>query len=109
MVSGYILQAADIDQSSSGDDRYTKPGSMRFQVDKNHQYPYDFKMSPDAVNWIWENGPYCFFSCEPNRIYTPCNLTDISGLTLAGRLLNVGWAEKLKKRFEKALNEDFTQ
>lgn len=37
------------------------------------------------------------------------SLTGISGITLAGRLLNVPWAEKLKTRFEKALAEEFTQ
>jgi hypothetical protein len=37
------------------------------------------------------------------------SLTGASGITLAARLLNVGWGEKIKKRFEKALNEEFTQ
>ena len=37
------------------------------------------------------------------------SLTGISGITLAGRLLNVAWADKLKQRFEKALDEEFTQ
>lgn len=36
-------------------------------------------------------------------------MTGVSGITLAGRLLNVPWASKLKQRFEKALDEDFTQ
>lgn len=37
------------------------------------------------------------------------SLTGASGITLAARLLNVGWGEKIKKRFEKALAEEFTQ
>lgn len=72
MVSGYILQAIGIYQSNTGDDKYTKPGSMTFEVSKNHKYPYDFKRVADAVNQNWEDGAYCLFSCEPNWIYTPC-------------------------------------
>ena len=72
MVSGYVLQAVGIYQSSSGDDRYNKPGSLTFHIDKNHVYPYDFKSIADAVNRNWVEGPYCLYSCEPNWIYTPC-------------------------------------
>lgn len=109
MVSGYIMQAVGIYQSNTRDERYTKPGSLTFEVSKTHKYPYDLKTVADAVNRNWEQGPYCLFSCEPNWIYTMCNLTGISGILLAGRLLNVGWAEKLKRRFENALDEEFTQ
>ena len=72
MVSGYILQAAGIYQSNTRDDRYCKPGSMVFEVDKNHKYPYDLKSIADAVYRNWDEGSYCLFSCEPNRIYTMC-------------------------------------
>ena len=66
MVSGYVLQAVGIYQSNTGDDRYTKPGSLVFEVDKLHKYPYDFRKIADAVKRNWDEGPYCLFSCEPN-------------------------------------------
>ena len=72
MVSGYVLQAVGIYQSNTGDDRYTKPGSLTFEVSKNHRYPYCFKTIADAVYRNWDQGPYCLFSCEPNWIYTMC-------------------------------------
>ena len=72
MVSGYVLQAVGIYQSNTRDERYTAPGSLTFEIAKNHKYAYDFRTIADAVNWNWENGPYCLYSCEPNWIYTPC-------------------------------------
>ena len=66
MVSGYVLQAVGIYQSNTGDDRYTKPGSLTFEVDKSHKFPYDFKGIADAVKRNWDEGPYCLYSCEPN-------------------------------------------
>jgi hypothetical protein len=49
------------------------------------------------------------FANHCGRIYTPCNLTGASGITLASRVLNVPWANNLKQRFGMALDEDFTQ
>lgn len=72
MVSGYVLQMVGIYQSNTGDDRYSKPGSLKFEVAKNRTYSYDFPRIADAVNRNWENGPYCLYSCEPNWIYTMC-------------------------------------
>lgn len=72
MVSGYILQAAGIYQSNTGDERYCKPGSMVFEVSKERKYSYDLKSIADAVYRNWDEGPYCLFSCEPNWIYTMC-------------------------------------
>lgn len=72
MVSGYVLQAVGIYQSNTGDDRYTKPGSLEFEVDKSHKYKYDFRSIADAVKRNWDEGPYCLYSCEPNWIYTLC-------------------------------------
>ena len=92
MVSGYVLQAVGIYQSNTGDDCYTKEGSLTFEVDKNNKYPYDFKKIADAVKRNWDEGPYCLFSCEPNWIYTLCNLVGISGMVYAERLLGVEYA-----------------
>lgn len=108
MVSGYVLQAVGIYQSNTGDDRYTKPGSLTFEVTPNNHYPYDFRKIADAVNRNWEEGPYCLFSCEPNWIYTLCNLVGISGMLMADRLLGLKYAATLKPRFEAALEEEFT-
>ena len=108
MVSGYVLQAVGIYQSNTGDERYMKDGSLVFEVDKSHKYPYDFRSIADAVYRNWKEGPYCLFSCEPNWIYTLCNLVGISGMVFAERLLSVNYASALKTRFEAALEEEFT-
>ena len=108
MVSGYVLQAVGIYQSNTGDDRYTKSGSIHFEVDKSHTYPYDFKAIAEAVYRNWNEGQYCLFSCEPNWIYTMCNLVGISGMIFADRLLGLNYSSPLKQRFETALEEDFT-
>ena len=108
MVSGYVLQAVGIYQSNTGDERYMKPDSLVFEVDSSHKFPYDFRRIADAVYRNWNQGPYCLYSCEPNWIYTLCNLVGISGMVFAERLLGVTYASVLKSRFEAALEEEFT-
>lgn len=108
MVSGYVLQAVGIYQSNTGDERYSKPGSLVFEVDKTHKYAYDFRSIAEAVQRNWDNGPYCLFSCEPNWIYTLCNLVGVSGQVLASRLLNRPYAESMKERFREALETEFS-
>lgn len=108
MVSGYVLQAVGIYQSNTGDDRYTKPGSLEFVIDKSHKYAYDFRSIAEAVKRNWDEGPYCLYSCEPNWIYTLCNLVGVSGILLSSRLLNLPHAEDLKQRFHEALETEFT-
>lgn len=72
MVSGYVLQAVGIYQSNTGDDRYTKAGSLQFEVDKNHKYRYDFKSIAEALKRNFGEAAYCLYPCEPNWIYTLC-------------------------------------
>jgi hypothetical protein len=57
MVSGYVLEAVGLYQSNTGDNRYTKKGSLLFEVDKNHKYAYDFRSIADAVKRNWDEGP----------------------------------------------------
>jgi Linalool dehydratase/isomerase len=66
MVSGYVLQAVGIYQSNTRDERYLKPGSLTFEIDKSHTFPYDFKGIADSVKRNWDEGDYCLFPCEPN-------------------------------------------
>ncbi|KIW09925.1 hypothetical protein PV08_11701 [Exophiala spinifera] len=108
MVSGYVLQAVGIYQSNTGDDRYTRAGSLEFQVTKTQRYKYDFRKIADAVYRNFKECSYCLFSCEPNWIYTMCNLVGISGMVLAERLLGVNYASDIKKNFELGLEKEFT-
>ncbi|KAF2019870.1 hypothetical protein BU24DRAFT_448263 [Aaosphaeria arxii CBS 175.79] len=108
MVSGYVAQAVGIYQSNTGDERYMKPGSLTFHVSKNGIYEYDFRKIAVALERNFKEAAYCLFPCEPNWIYTMCNLVGISGMILADRLMDMPYARQVKQRFENALEEEFT-
>ncbi len=109
MVSGWILQAVMLYTANTGDMRYTKPGSLRFYVSKTAQYDYDVHSIDQALVRQWTENPYCLFPCEPNWIYTPCNLYGIAGQALYDRVFNQNHSKDLLPAFEESLNANFTQ
>lgn len=137
MVTGYILQAVGIYQSNTGDDRYTKPGSMTFEITDKIKFPYDLQGVATAVYRNMNEAAYCLYPCEPNWLYTPCkyvhafpynlrhplqdidllvtdwvtssSLVGIGGILLTDRLLGNTYGEKLRERFEHSLETEFTE
>jgi hypothetical protein len=56
-----------------------------------------------------DENPYCLYPCEPNWIYTLCNLVGTSGIVLTDRLLGKNYGDQIRKRFESALEEEFSE
>jgi hypothetical protein len=109
MVSGWILQGLMLYISNTGDMRYTKPGSLTFQVSEKAQYNHDVHSIVDALVRQWTENPYCLFPCEPNWIYTPCNLYGITGQALYDRVFGTTHTKKLLPIFEESLDANFTE
>ncbi|KLO80992.1 uncharacterized protein LW93_9240 [Fusarium fujikuroi] len=55
------------------------------------------------------DNPYCLYPCEPNWTYSLCNLTGMAGLVISDRILGRDCGEKLRNRFERSLEEEFTE
>ncbi|KIV91584.1 hypothetical protein PV10_06104 [Exophiala mesophila] len=108
MVTGYILQAVGIYQANTGDDRYTKPGSMTFEITDKLKFPYDLSGVAKAVFRNMNEAAYCLYPCEPNWLYTPCNLVGVSGITITDRILGTNYGDQLREKFKHALETEFT-
>lgn len=108
MVSGYVLLAAAVYQIVTGDDRYTKKGSMEFVVTEKARYKYDLGTIAEAVFRNMDQNRWNLYPCEPNWIYTLCNLVGISGIVAADKVLGTDHGDRLKKRFDSALASEFS-
>jgi len=109
MVSGYILQAASVYESNTGDKRYSKDGAFEFQITDTAKFKYDLGSVAKAVYRNMDENPYCLYPCEPNWVYTICNFVGISGLVISDRLLGNNYAQQLKDRFLSSLEREFTR
>ncbi|KAH7085825.1 hypothetical protein BKA63DRAFT_560455 [Paraphoma chrysanthemicola] len=108
MVSGYILLAASLYQIATRDDRYTKKGSMEFVVTDTAKYKYDLPSIAEAVFRNMDKNSYSLFPCEPNWIYTICNVVGIAGIAASDKVLGNRYGDKIKPRFEAALASEFS-
>ncbi|KAK3065145.1 hypothetical protein LTS18_008297 [Coniosporium uncinatum] len=55
-----------------------------------------------------DENPYCLYPCEPNWVYTICNLVGISGIVLTDRLLGKTHGAQIRQRFESSLEREFS-
>ncbi|KAH7137448.1 hypothetical protein B0J13DRAFT_677452 [Dactylonectria estremocensis] len=54
------------------------------------------------------DNPYCLCPCEPNYMYSLCNLTGMAGLVMSDRILGRDFGSKICNRFERSLGGEFT-
>ncbi|KAF1816396.1 hypothetical protein P152DRAFT_121713 [Eremomyces bilateralis CBS 781.70] len=108
MVSGYILLSCALYQANTGDNRYTKPGSLAFEVTHNDVYKYDIQSVAELVFFNMDQNPYTLYPCEPNWVYAICNLIGVIGLQASDRVLGNKFADRIRERFESALEREFS-
>jgi hypothetical protein len=108
MVSGYILLGAALYQIATRDDRYAKKNSMEFVVTDGARYKYDLGSIADAVFHNMDQNAYNLYPCEPNWIYSLCNLVGIGGIVASDKVLGNDYGDRLKDRFEAALANEFS-
>lgn len=109
MVTGFLLQGLMLYTANTGDMRYTKTGSMVFHVDDSHIYEHDVHSMDESLVRQWSANDYCFFPCEPNWIYVPCNFQGMTGQVLYDRVFGTDHAKTILPRFEDSLNRNFTE
>ena len=109
MVTGWLLQGLMLYQSNTRDERYTTPGSLKFKVTEKMIYPHDVHSISRALVRQWIEDPYTLFSCEPNWIYTPCNMYGMVGQFIYDRLFGTKHAERILPAFESSLDTNFTE
>ncbi|KAH7265542.1 uncharacterized protein BKA55DRAFT_660913 [Fusarium redolens] len=109
MVTGFLLQGVMLYTANSGDMRYTKPGSLVFNIDDKHSYRYNLHDLQETLVRQWSASPYCLILCEPNWIYVMCNLQGMTGAVLYDRVFGTKPTEVLLPIFEESLNTNFTE
>ncbi|CAG9936421.1 unnamed protein product [Clonostachys rosea f. rosea IK726] len=109
MVTGYLSSAIGLYAQASGDRRYNDKNALEFVVDDGKHYKTNYEGLADALNENMTDNPYCLYPCEPNWTYSLCNLTGMAGLVISDRILGRDLGHKLRNRFEKSLEEEFTE
>jgi hypothetical protein len=106
MLSGYLGTMLGFYESATGDDRYRRSGAMRFRLGKR-AWPYTHDMVAAAVHDNMARSGMTLFPCEPNWVYSMCNMTGINALMLSDRLHHTTFVDSIGEQFKRNLREEF--
>lgn len=106
MLSGYLGTMLGAYESTTGDDRYRRSGAMPFRLGRR-TWPYTHDMVAAAVHDNMRRSGMTLFPCEPNWIYSACNMTGINTLLLSDRLHGTGFIDSIGEKFRRRLHEEF--
>ncbi|TAM65258.1 hypothetical protein [Mycobacterium sp.] len=106
MLSGYLGTMLGAYESNTGDDRYRHSGALPFRLGKR-TWPYTHDMVATAVHDNMQRSGMTLFPCEPNWIYSACNMTGINTLAMSDRLHGTRFIESMGEDFRRRLHEEF--
>lgn len=106
MLSGYIGVMLGAYESNTGDDRYRRTGALPFRLGKR-TWPYTHDMVSAAVHANMQRSDMTLFPCEPNWIYSACNMMGINTLLLSDRLHGTRFIDSIGDEFRSRLNDEF--
>ena len=106
MLSGYMGVSLGAYESNTGDDRYRRSGALPFRLGKR-VWPYTSDMVSAAVHANMQRSDMTLFPCEPNWIYSACNMTGINTLLLSDRLHGTRFIDSIGDDFRRQINEEF--
>lgn len=106
MLSGYMGVSLGAYESNTGDDRYRRSGALPFRLGKR-TWPYTSDMVGAAVHANMQRSGMTLFPCEPNWIYSACNMTGINTLLLSDRLHGTQFVDSIADDFRRRLHEEF--
>jgi len=106
MLSGYLGTMLGAYESNTGDDRYRRSGALPFRLGKR-TWPYTHDMVASAVHDNMRRSGMTLFPCEPNWIYSACNMTGINTLAMSDRLHGTRFIDSVGENFRRRLHEEF--
>ncbi len=108
MYSGYLGLMIGLYQSASGDDQYDHPDAISLKWDDQRTFTYDYSSIESCVFRNFQKADLGLFPCEPNWIYSACNLFGALSLKVYDRLHDHNYYDQISDLFEKSIESDFT-
>ena len=106
MLSGYLGVMLGAYESNTGDDHYRRNGALPFRLG-GRTWPYTYDMVAAAVHDNMRRSGMTLFPCEPNWIYSACNMTGINTLMMSDRLHGTRFIDSIGDDFRRRLHDEF--
>lgn len=94
MMTGYLAQSLGLYQAVSGDLRHSSPGALTFVWNKRRKFEYDYNSLCSHLAADYVRSPWGLVVCEPNWIFSLCNMRGGTGLRLHDQIHGTNyWAQ----------------
>lgn len=82
MYSGHLLQMVGLYQRLYGDEKYTRMGTIKFEIpgEDGFTHEYNFKSLAENIRQQFIENELAGIECEPNFVFAECNQHPILGL-----------------------------
>ncbi len=108
MLTGRLGLQVGMYTLASGDQRYSRPGSIAFRLTPRVVYDHTIQSLALSVRRQIDTAPFGFYPSEPNWIYPISNHFGLAGLVAHDAIFGSHHLDELRDRWLAALDNEFT-
>lgn len=108
MYSGWWGLALGAYERATGDLQFSQPGALTLIENPSKKYVYDYRSMMQVVARNFDADPLCFFPCEPNWVFSICNLFGMTGMLLHDRVHGSRLGLDRLDKFNQIMEKEFT-
>ncbi len=107
MYYGWYGGMLGIDLCNTGNERFSRPGSIRLEHPSGEVYESSFTDICQTIRRNMAASEFCLFPCEPRWIYPICNNFGALSLKCHDRHFGTHWWEEVRERYQASLENEF--
>ena len=109
MLTGFFALSLGAFQTVTGDYRHQEVGSIEFVWSDKRRYPYSYDTLCASLTSDYLKSPWGLVVCEPNWIFSPCNMRGAAGLRIHDRLHGTHYWDMIKDGYYRGMEQEFVR
>lgn len=107
MVTGWLANYLGMFETLFQDRRFDAPGALTWRWSDKTQFRYNHTGLVDALVHNYGRYDFSWYPCEPNLLYSMCNVQGFNALQFYDRLRGTDHWGRMHDRVEKSFEEEF--
>ena len=101
--------AGRVPDGAPRDFRHQEVGSIEFVWNEKRRYPYSYDTLCASLTSDYLKSPWGLVVCEPNWIFSPCNMRGAAGLRIHDRLHGTHYWDMIKDGYYRGMEQEFVR
>lgn len=107
MVTGWLANYLGMFETLFQDRRFDEPGALTWRWSDKTQFRYNHTGLVDALMHNYGRYDFSWYPCEPNLLYSMCNVQGFNALQFYDRLRGTDHWRRIHDRVEQSFEEEF--